>query len=59
MIIGLIKKFSNRVQFNEEREILLHLSNKKLLKTINISINKNPIKKFCEKLIKKNNFYTK
>ena len=53
MIYWLDKEFSNRVRFNKKRLDSFTLSNKKLLKTINISINKNQLKKFCEKLIKK------
>ena len=52
MVSWLDKEFSSRVQFNEERLDSFTLSNKKLTKTINISINKNQLKKFCKKLIK-------
>jgi len=48
------KNFLSRVDFNNERLDSFTLSNKKLLKTINISINKNQLKKFCKKLVKKN-----
>jgi len=52
MVYWLDKEFSSRVQFNEERLDSFTLSNKKLTKTIDISINKNQLKKFCKKLIK-------
>jgi len=52
MVYWLDKEFSSRVQFNEERLDSFTLSNKKLTKTIDISINKNQLKKFCKNLIK-------
>ena len=52
MVYWLDKEFSTSVKFNEKRLDSFTLSNKKLTKTINISINKNQLKKFCKKLIK-------
>jgi len=53
IIHWLDKDFFSRVKFNNEKLDSFTLSNKKLTKTINISINKNQLKKFCNKLIKK------